>query len=71
MLTTKRKPATVGEILIEEFKQPMGSTQTALAEAMGVQRESGSNARSHWAWKRDPLRRWVQNTLRPAFAVLF
>ncbi len=25
MLTTKRKPATVGEILIEEFMQPMGS----------------------------------------------
>ena len=25
MLTTKRKPATVGEILVEEFMQPMGS----------------------------------------------
>ncbi|MDU1668863.1 MAG: addiction module antidote protein, HigA family, partial [Bradyrhizobium sp.] len=24
MLTTKRKPATVGEILTEEFMQPMG-----------------------------------------------
>ena len=35
MLTTKRKPATVGEILVEEFMQPMGLTQAALAEAMG------------------------------------
>jgi antitoxin HigA-1 len=38
MLMTKRKPATVGEILIEEFMQPLGLTQGALAEAMGVQR---------------------------------
>ena len=39
MLTTKRKPASVGEILIEEFMKPMGLTQSALAEAMGVQRK--------------------------------
>jgi len=39
MLTTKRKPATVGEILTEEFMKPMGLTQGALAEAMGVQRK--------------------------------
>ena len=39
MLTTKRKPASVGEILIEEFMVPMGLTQGALAEAMGVQRK--------------------------------
>jgi addiction module HigA family antidote len=39
MLTTKRKPATVGEILIEEFMLPLGLTQAALAEAMGVQRK--------------------------------
>jgi addiction module HigA family antidote len=39
MLTTKRKPAGVGEILIEEFMQPMDLTQAALAEAMGVQRK--------------------------------
>ena len=39
MLTTKRKLATVGEILIEEFMQPLGLTQAALAEAMGVQRK--------------------------------
>lgn len=39
MLMTKRKPATVAEILVEEFMQPMGLTQTALAAAMGVQRK--------------------------------
>src|SRR5277367_5793840 len=39
MLTTKRKPASVGEILVEEFMEPMGLTQTALAKAMGVQRK--------------------------------
>ena len=39
MLMTKRKPATVGEILTEEFMQPFGLTQGALAEAMGVQRK--------------------------------
>jgi addiction module HigA family antidote len=39
MLMTKRKPATVGEILVEEFMQPLALTQTALAKAMGVQRK--------------------------------
>jgi len=39
MLMTKRKPASLGEILIEEFMEPMGLTQAALAEAMGVQRK--------------------------------
>jgi antitoxin HigA-1 len=39
MLMTKRKPATVGEILVEEFMQPLGLTQRPLAEAMGVQRK--------------------------------
>ncbi|SRR5579885_3145232 len=39
MLLTKRKPASVGEILTEEFLEPMGLTQTALARAMGVQRK--------------------------------
>jgi len=39
MLITKRKPISVGEILTEEFMQPMGVTQTALAKAMGVQRK--------------------------------
>jgi addiction module HigA family antidote len=39
MLTTKRKLASVGEILIEEFMEPMSLTQGALAKAMGVQRK--------------------------------
>ena len=39
MLTTKRKPVSVGEVLMEEFMGPMGLTQGALAEAMGVQRK--------------------------------
>lgn len=39
MLMTKRKPATVGEILIEEFMVPLDLTQGALAKAMGVQRK--------------------------------
>ena len=39
MLITKRKPVSVGEILVEEFMEPMGLTQAALADAMGVQRK--------------------------------
>ena len=39
MLMTKRQPATVAEILVEEFMKPMNLSQTALAEAMGVQRK--------------------------------
>ena len=39
MLTTKRRPSSVGEILTAEFLEPMGLTQGALAEAMGVQRK--------------------------------
>ena len=39
MLMTKRKPATIGEILVEEFMKPIGLTQVALAEAMGVPRK--------------------------------
>ena len=39
MLATTRKPAGVGEILMEEFLGPMGLTQAALAEAMGVPRK--------------------------------
>lgn len=36
---TKRKPATIGEILTEEFLEPMKLSQGALAEAMGVPRK--------------------------------
>src|SRR3981189_3442939 len=39
MLMTKRKPASVGEILVQEFMEPVGLTQAVLAEAMGVQRK--------------------------------
>ena len=39
MLMTKRKPASVGEVLLEEFMVPMGLTQSALAKAMGVPRK--------------------------------
>ena len=39
MLQTKRKPATAGEILSEEFLRPLGLTQSGLAEAMGVPRK--------------------------------
>jgi antitoxin HigA-1 len=37
MITTKRKPVTVSEILIKEFMQPLNLTQAALADAMSVQ----------------------------------
>ncbi len=43
MLTTKRKPATVGEILVEEFMRPIGLTQAALAEAMGFRASTSTN----------------------------
>ena len=39
MLETKREPASVGEILVEEFLRPLGLTQTSLASAMGVPRK--------------------------------
>jgi addiction module HigA family antidote len=39
MLMTRRKPASVGEVLTEEFMAPMGLTQAMLADAMGVQRK--------------------------------
>ena len=38
MMMTKRKPVTVGEMLEEEFMKPLKLTQTALAQAMGVER---------------------------------
>ncbi|MEM1046090.1 MAG: HigA family addiction module antitoxin [Pseudomonadota bacterium] len=39
MLMTKRKPASVSEILVEGFIKPMKLTQAHLADAMGVQRK--------------------------------
>ena len=38
MMMTKRKPVSVGEMLEEEFMKPLKLTQTALAQAMGVER---------------------------------
>ncbi len=37
-IMTKRRPVSVGEMLDEEFMKPLGLTQTALAETMGVER---------------------------------
>jgi antitoxin HigA-1 len=48
MLTTKRKPASAGEILLEEFMRPIGLTQSALAEAMGVQRKHVNELCNNW-----------------------
>jgi addiction module HigA family antidote len=40
MILTKRKPVSVGEILIEEFMEPLKITQVELANAMGVSRKT-------------------------------
>lgn len=39
MIATKRKPASVGEILTEEFLVSLGLTQGDLAEATGLPRK--------------------------------
>ncbi|MEO6983660.1 MAG: HigA family addiction module antitoxin [Edaphobacter sp.] len=39
MLHTKRKPVTVGEILVEEFMEPLNLTQTELAKKTGLPRK--------------------------------
>lgn len=39
MLLTKRKPVPVSEILVEEFLEPLGMTQTDLAERSGLPRK--------------------------------
>ena len=39
MLTTKRKPVTVGEMLTIEFMEPLAITQTELAERTGLPRK--------------------------------
>jgi antitoxin HigA-1 len=36
MLPTNRPPTSPGEVLLEEFLKPLGMTQLALAEKMGV-----------------------------------
>jgi|SRR2546430_14084304 len=47
MIVTKRKPATVGEILLYEFIEPLGLTQGELAEAMGVPRKHVNELCNH------------------------
>ena len=42
MIITKRKPVSVGEILSEDFMEPMELTQDALAEAIGVPHKQAS-----------------------------
>jgi antitoxin HigA-1 len=39
MLSTERKPVSVGEMLVEEFLNPLRLTQSALARVMGVPRK--------------------------------
>jgi addiction module HigA family antidote len=39
MWMTKRKPASIGEMLVEEFMEPLGMSQTALAELAGLPRK--------------------------------
>jgi len=39
MLLTKRKPVSVGTLLVEEFLEPLGRTQTDLAERSGLPRK--------------------------------
>jgi addiction module HigA family antidote len=39
MIITKRKPVTVGEFLVEEFMQPLGLSQTDLAQKTGLPRK--------------------------------
>ena len=39
MLTTQRKPVGAGEILLEEFMEPLGLSQTRLAEVTGLPRK--------------------------------
>ena len=39
MIISTRKPVSVGEILTDEFIEPMELTQGALAKAMGVPRK--------------------------------
>jgi antitoxin HigA-1 len=37
-IPTKRRPNTPGEVLDEDFRKPLGLTQQALADALGIDR---------------------------------
>src|SRR5580698_7245638 len=39
MLMTKRKPVSAGVLLVEEFLEPLGMSQTELAELSGLPRK--------------------------------
>src|ERR1700723_2339878 len=39
MLMTKRKPVTAGVLLVQEFLEPLGMSQTELAELSGLPRK--------------------------------
>ena len=39
MLMTKRRPVSAGEMLMAEFMEPLGITQTELAEKTGLPRK--------------------------------
>ncbi len=40
MIITKRQPVSVGEMIVEEFMEPLEITQGQLAKAMGVSRRT-------------------------------
>ena len=40
MIITKRQPVSVGEMITEEFMEPLNITQGQLASAMGVSRKT-------------------------------
>jgi addiction module HigA family antidote len=40
MIITKRQPVSVGEMITEEFLEPLQITQSQLAETMGVSRRT-------------------------------
>ena len=40
MIITKRQPISVGEMITEEYLEPLGLTQGKLAQAMGVSRKT-------------------------------
>jgi len=46
MSITTRKPVAVGEMLTEEFLEPLGLTQGQLAAAMGVSRKTVNELRT-------------------------